>query len=701
MPHSTVLTDHAALDQAPCGVLVYRDSKVLYANPEAARLLGYPASAALAGMRILDLVDARDAARVQLQERRVPGSPLPFAPEQQRLLRADRTTLTAEVICRGVFFDGERAMQVAFTDVSERNAAEARLQESEAFNRALVQGINSGVVVQDLTGRILATNPAAERILHLSGVEVVGREMNILCDGFDEEGNALTSATCSVAQVIRIGKSVADQVISLPRTGTGTWLLFATTPLFREGETTPYAVLSSFDDITPLRRTQATLYHNANHDELTGLPNRYSMQRHLRHVVEGAARENQPFAVLLLDLDGFKNVNDSYGHAVGDQLIQSVATRLTAALRETDWVARLGGDEFIVILEYSRPEDARAAAQRVLDVLALPFTVNATEFYTTASMGIAMFPDAGQTVDELLKSADTAMYSAKSQGRHVVQFYVPEMLEEAKERIWLENNLRCGLDEGQFYLCYQPKANTGSGKLSGVEALVRWNHPERGLVPPSGFIPFAEESGLIVPLGRWVLNEACRQVRAWLDCGIRIPVAVNLAARQLRDPGLLGDIQAAILSHNIPPELLEMELTETALILDEEQANSTLDTIRSLGVKLYIDDFGTGYSSLSQIANFSMDALKIDLSFTAKVTSDKKVLALVRAIVLLARSLGMTVVAEGVETEQQLACLKKLGCDQVQGYLLSKPLSADALGEAFLLATEGGADLRGAPVAHA
>ena len=574
-----------------------------------------------------------------------------------------------------------------------REDLQALLADSGTLNRALMQSLRTGLVLQDATGRILATNPAADRLLGLPGPAAYGRIVDLFASSVDEAGSPLAGQRSPFAEALSSGRAFEGRLVQLARDNAPAWLWCTATPLVRAGETHPYAVLSSFEDNTQLRDAQARLYHTAHHDELTGLPNRRYLQRHLARALESAAHFDQQLSLLLIDLDGFKNVNDSYGHAIGDALIAQMASRLTSMLRDTDWVARPGGDEFVVLLGNASADEARAAANRILQVLSQPVAVGATEFYTTASVGVAVYPQAGVTAEELLKSADTAMYSAKSLGRNLVQIYVPEMLEEARERVWLENNLRRGLDENQFFLCYQPKSDAGSGKLSGVEALVRWRHPERGIVPPAEFIPYAEESGLIVQLGRWVLNEACRQVRAWLDEGIRIPVAVNLAARQLRDPYILQDIQQSIFAHGIPPELLEIELTETALVQDESQAHVMLDAIRAEGVKLYIDDFGTGYSSLSQIANLSMDALKIDLSFTAKLTSDKKVLTLVRAIVLLARSLGMTVVAEGVETPQQLACLQELGCDQVQGYLLSRPLSADALGAAFPLEMEGGADL--------
>lgn len=667
------------VEQAPYGVLVHRDGVVLYANQEAARLLRYGSPCQLINKTYFSLLEPSFRPEAKELVQRIITNPEPFAPRERNYMCQDGTTLVAEIVGSVVTYQGEPALQVAFSDVSERKAAERRLKESDALNQTLVSGINSGVVLQDLEGRVLAINPSAERILAVSRAQVLGQVFDILRMGFDVSGKPLDGDKSPVATVIRTGEPVAAQIVALATQSMPTWLWFSAQPLIREGEEKPYAVLSSFEDVTQLRDVQAQLYHSANHDSLTGLPNRTLMNRQLEQALESAERLGESLAVMFLDLDGFKNVNDSFGHATGDELIRQVAMRLSALLRDTDWVARLGGDEFVIFLGDTNESQSRIVAERILSAFDHPFAVGSAEFYTGASVGIAMYPKVAQTVDELLKCADTAMYSAKAAGRQTYRFFEPVMLTKAQERLWLENNLRRGLDEEQFFLMYQPKVNALSGELLGVEALVRWRHPTKGLISPAGFIPFAEESGLIVPLGRWVINEACRQVKAWQDKGLNVPVAVNLASRQLRDPCILQDINDALETYGIPAHLLEIELTESTLVSDALQATGVLDDIRAMGVRLYIDDFGTGYSSLSQIANFSMDALKIDLTFTSKVTSDPKVYALVKIILTLARTLGMQVVAEGVETEEQLRCLQELGCDQIQGYLFSKPVLPDEL----------------------
>jgi diguanylate cyclase (GGDEF)-like protein/PAS domain S-box-containing protein len=694
-PHTSAGFDpHSLLEQAPYGVLIHRGCKLLFANTAMARLLGYATAAELYEFSYAEFLPPEfHKVATQIGEG-VKVKEIPLNPQECRFTRKDGSVFSAEVLARRVDLDDETAFQIAVIDISERKAREYRMKESDALSRMLVASTHGGVVLQDLDYRILAINPAAERILGLSGQDALGQPMDILANGFNEAGEALLGEQSPVNFTILTGTPAPSRVVLIEGQDGSKWLWFSTQPLIREGELEPYAILSSFEDITQLREAQSNLRHSANHDELTGLPNRHCMQKQLAQSLSQARRRAQPLAVVFLDLDRFKNVNDSYGHAIGDKLIREVATRLTLMLRETDWVSRPGGDEFVILLPDTNEEQARNVLAPLLQALSLPFRIGTTEFYTSASLGIALYaPGDETTADELLKAADTAMYSAKGDGQTSYRFFEPSMFEAVHERAWLENNLRRGLEEGQFVVYYQPKADTQTGRLNGVEALVRWNHPDRGLVSPSTFIPFAEESGLIVPLGRWVLQEACRQAKEWHSRGFDIPVAVNLAARQLKERTLLSDIHDALEATGLPPHLLELELTESALVTNHAQALETLEDLRAMGIKLYIDDFGTGYSSLSQIANFPLDALKIDLSFTSKITTENKINTLVRAILLLAKSLNMTVVAEGVETSAQLHCLQALGCDQIQGFLISKPLLPAVLEEYFDLGTKGGAPM--------
>jgi cyclic di-GMP phosphodiesterase Gmr len=455
--------------------------------------------------------------------------------------------------------------------------------------------------------------------------------------------------------------------------------------LMRDGESTPYAVLSSFEDITELRNVQNQFSTLANRDALTGLPNRFKMMDLGTTAVSTAQRQGRALGLLFIDLDHFKDINDTYGHFAGDAFLRAVTQRLKGALRDTDTIARLGGDEFIVLLEACNSRaNAEEVANRLLHELQQPFVVEDTPVYAGASIGIALYPEAGGSFDELLKAADTAMYSAKSSGRMTYRFFEEQMREAAAKRLWMDNNMREALQGGQFVLYYQPKARIDTGEITGAEALIRWMHPARGLIPPGDFIAFAEESGFIVPLGAWVLQEACRQIRAWLDVGLHIPVAVNLSARQLKNDGLIDVIRDAIAQAGIEPTLLEVELTESALIEDEEKALRVLQSIRALGLRVYLDDFGTGHSSLSRLAKFPIDVLKVDRSFVSRLDSDVKSLALTKSIVLIGKTLGMKLMAEGVETPAQLARLTDMGCDFIQGYLISKPAPAAQFAEVFV-----------------
>jgi diguanylate cyclase (GGDEF)-like protein len=424
------------------------------------------------------------------------------------------------------------------------------------------------------------------------------------------------------------------------------------------------------------KRYQVQLEHQANYDTLTGLPNRNLLNDRLRQSVYGQ-RERRNAAVVFMDLDHFKFVNDSLGHSVGDKLLQSMAERLRSVLREGDTVGRVGGDEFVIILnDQSSEEVIFRAMQRIASRVAEPITIEGKELYVTCSAGISMYPQDGEDVDTLLKNADAAMYRAKEHGRNNFQFYTSEMNERVNERLALENALRRALERREFLLHFQSKVDLKTGSIIGSEALVRWMHPEWGLVRPARFIALAEETGLVVPLGEWVLREACRQNRAWRDEGLDPgPVSVNLSARQFRQEGLVHSVARILEETGVEPSQLEMELTESTVMHNVESAINTLQSLKSLGITLSVDDFGTGYSSLSYLKNLPIDTLKIDRSFVREIGSGAEsgegVLA--QAIISLGHSLHLKVIAEGVETDAQLRFLRRHGCDQVQGFLYGEP----------------------------
>ena len=460
-------------------------------------------------------------------------------------------------------------------------------------------------------------------------------------------------------------------------------------------------VFGVFQDITERKTAEDKIRRLANFDSLTGLANRPHFLEHLDHLVARARRESYHLATLFIDLDRFKRVNDTMGHAAGDALLREVALRLDHCVRQSDSVgrdsgfsdaldgrsadavaehavARLGGDEFIVALvAFKRPLDAAMVARRILIELARPFEIEGTRIVVTASVGIALYPTDGATADTLIKNADVAMYRAKEIGKNTFQFFAEEMNRSASAKMTLESELRIALESDQFVLHYQPKVAADSGIIVGVEALIRWNHPQRGLIAPDRFIPLAEEAGLISAIGDWVLDHGCRQLRLWRDAGLPpISLAINLAGASFRESDLVARVEHALQIHDLAPGLLQLEATESMMMSDVEHAMVTLNNLRRIGVKLSIDDFGTGYSSLSYLRRFPIDQLKVDRSFVVEMTESADAAAIVAAIVSLGRNLALEVVAEGVETCEQADRLRELGCHVLQGYYFSRPVPA-------------------------
>jgi diguanylate cyclase (GGDEF)-like protein len=450
-------------------------------------------------------------------------------------------------------------------------------------------------------------------------------------------------------------------------------------------------VLAIVRDITERKSAEAEIYNLAYYDELTELPNRELFSQSLERTISIAQRDDKKFAVLFVDLDRFKRINDTLGHSIGDELLKDVAGRLANCIRSTDSVAhldpvasgaiklaRLGGDEFVIKLYDVDAENGVAAvASRIIKELTPPFTCAGHQFVVTPSIGIALYPQDGKTGEELLMNADSAMYRAKNVGRNNFKFYSETMRTKSLHRLDLENLLRTAIDEDQFELYFQPKIDANSCRLVGAEALMRWNHPDRGAIGPSDFIPIAEETGLILPIGQWVLREACKQVKVWSKSAVgSVPVSVNISSHQFRDSGLIKDVFEAMTDAGIDASLLELEITESVLLQDVDKTLVELKALKDAGISLSIDDFGTGYSSLSYLKRFPIDTIKIDRSFVKDLHKDADDAAICAAILAMSTQLGLNVVAEGVETMEQLEFLRSHGCHHIQGYICSRPLSA-------------------------
>jgi diguanylate cyclase (GGDEF)-like protein/PAS domain S-box-containing protein len=584
-----------------------------------------------------------------------------------------RTTVTSKL----PFTDGEgRVIGVlgSYTDITERKRADLALRLQ---SRALDASVNAILITAPSpSGNLIEyVNPAFMRITGYDPAEVIGHDCRVLQrDDREQEGVA------SIRKALAANREVSAVVRNYRKDGALFWnqLFIAPVPN-AEGVITHH--IGVINDVTDLMRYQEQLEYQANYDSLTRLPNRNLLRDRLQHALIVAQRQHKGVAVVFMDLDGFKNVNDSLGHSVGDRLLGVVAERLARCTRTSDTVARHGGDEFVIVMTDTVDEQSLIAwMERVRASISEPVWLDGTELYVGCSMGASLFPQDGDDAETLMKKADLAMYRAKDMGRNTFQFYQPEMNASAGARLNLERRLRRALRDNEFLLHYQPQVDIDSGQIVGTEALVRWRDPEVGLVPPSSFIPVAEESGLIGPLSEWVLREACRQNKAWQDLGLPpARVSVNLSARVFQQRDIAKLVMQVLDETGLEPQYLELELTESAIMRNAEEAVSMLNELHALGIGLAIDDFGTGYSSLSYLKRFPVDRLKIDRSFVSDIGISGDDETITSAIIALAHSLKLQVIAEGVETSAQLDFLKERACDEMQGFYFAKPLSTDAI----------------------
>jgi diguanylate cyclase (GGDEF)-like protein/PAS domain S-box-containing protein len=553
---------------------------------------------------------------------------------------------------------------------------DAALTESERAEITL-NSIGDAVISTDLPGNVTYLNAVAERMTGWPRAEAVGRPLGRVFRIVDGATRETSPNPMDLAVRMNTTVGLTSNCVLIRRDGFETAIEDSAAPIRdRQGRITGAVIV--FHDVSTARATSLQMSHLAAHDSLTDLPNRMLLKDRLNQAIESARRHRHQLGVVFLDLDRFKPVNDAHGHGIGDQLLQSIARRLVASVRRSDTVSRYGGDEFVVLLsQLEQADDAAASSRKILKALATPFEVAGRDLHLTVSIGVSVYPDDGQDAETLIQNADTAMFCAKARGGNLYQFFRPEMNARAVTRQWMESDLRNALRRHEFGLCYEPKINLETGAITGVEALLRWMHPDRGLTLPAQFWSIAESATLVVPIGRWALREACRQARAWLDAGRPMRVALNLSTIEFRDRELLAYVSTALAESRLAPRYLELELTENVLMHHTESATRTLKALRNVGVQIAVDDFGTGYSSLSYLRDCPVDSLKIDRSFVREIAADPGAVSIVGAAIGIAKSLRCRVVAVGVETAQQLAALRALGCDEGQGDYLGRALMAE------------------------
>ena len=676
--------EHARLfkglfDAAPDAlVVVNAQGQITFANRQTATMFGY-AHAELIGQAVECLVPQR-LRGAHLQQR------LRFqaAPHQRPMgaglalfgQRKDGSEFPLDILLSPI--DTAQGTQVlaAMRDLSERKAVLAALYEARERSRVTLESIGDAVFSTETDGNLLYVNPVAERMNGWRCAEALGKPLaQVLKIVEHEQREPIRLLPTELAP--GDSGSLTGHAILIRRDGSELPVEYTAAPI-RDAAGKAAGTVIVLRDITRSRELTRQMAYLAQHDFLTKLPNRLLLNDRLTQAIGFARRCGTQVAVLFLDLDHFKHINDSLGHGIGDRLLQSVAQRLLACVRSSDTVSRTGGDEFVILLaEIEHAEAAAASAEKLIAALAEPQQIAGHDLQVSTSIGISLYPQDGPDAETLIKNADLAMYHAKDSGRNNVQFFTPDMNLRSVERQTVESGLRQALERGEFELHYQPKVNLANNRTIGAEALIRWNHPQRGLIGPTQFIAIAEDSGLIVPIGRWVMQQACRQMHAWREQGVQLlPVSVNISALEFRNKNFLDDVRAILADTQVEPSYLELELTESVLMQHAEAAVCVLDELKHIGVRLTIDDFGTGYSSLSYLSHFPIDVLKIDQSFVQQITTHAYNATIVSAVIGMCEGLRCDVIAEGVETAEQAAFLLARGCPVVQGYYCGRPMSA-------------------------
>jgi diguanylate cyclase (GGDEF)-like protein/PAS domain S-box-containing protein len=677
----------AIVEHSNDGIVILQDGLLKYVNGKMMEITQY-AMGEMIGKPFVDIISPKyKTLAIDMYKRRMAGEEVPNRYEIEIISRIGKP-IPVEINASCIEYEGKLADMAIVRDITERKHAEKALRESEEKYSSLFHHSNDAIFLHDLNGTILDVNQKVLDQFQYTKSEILSLKVADL-----HPDEALPISMRAFKKVTENG--FFNFEIDFKRKNGEIFPAEVSSSLFKIG--VEEVIQGIVRDITDRKRAVEQISFMAYHDHLTNLPNRHLLKDRLQQAIGLAKQYDRMVAILFLDLDNFKRINDTLGHDQGDKLLQNVADRLQGYIRDSDsiarldveqgdtTIARLGGDEFTVLLtEIKHIKHAAKVAQRILDLFNEPFAIESHEVSITTSIGISIYPDDGETVDTLLKHADTAMYHAKDQGRNNYQFYRESMNITTIERLDLENKLRKALDNTEFVLHYQPQLDTKTKKIIGVEALVRWMHPDKGMMLPMTFIPVAEETGLIIPIGEWILRTACKQNKAWQQAGLPpIRVTVNISSVQFSHRSFVKMVDKVLKESGLDPQYLELELTETILVQTTDTAVTTMKALKSLGIRLSIDDFGTGYCSLNYLKSFPIDTLKIDQSFVSDLGINQEDKAIIHAIIALGHTLNLFVIAEGVETAQQLEYLSEKESDAVQGFLFSKALSNDAFKEFF------------------
>jgi len=661
------------------------DFRLTYVNANGEKQLGKPRNE-LIEKTLTEVLPASDLARVLEQYRQVVLTAVPSTEEveMKQSPGGSRWIVTQAVKLR----DG---IALTSRDVTKERGRLREIARLHEFTQSMIENAPFSIIATDPAGTVTAMNPAAETLTHYRKHELIGQHSVVMLHDPAEMSARAVQLSRDLQEPVQAG---FGSLIARPRhgqtdehewsyirkDGSRIWVNLAMTALKSKGDKIAGYLGIAFD-ITERKKLTEYVNHLAHHDPLTGLPNRVLLDDRMRQSIQRAKRNHHKVAVLMVDIDYFKRINDSLGHTAGDSLLDIVAKKLCSAVRQTDTVARMGGDEFVIIMPEFRDErDAERCAENIIQKVSTPTMLGNREVNVTVSVGLCIFPDCAPDADTLLKNADAALYEAKESGRNAFHIFNEGMVVATADKIEFEHDLRHAMVNGELSLEYQPQVSCLTGEVIGVEALLRWNHPKRGSVPPSHFIPLAEATGMILPIGEWTIRMACHEGKELQQqLGRELMIAVNLSPRQFRQKNLVSQVSAALKDSGLPPHCLEFEITEQTLMSTSTTTTETLMQLRSLGVKIAIDDFGTGFSSFSYLLQYEVDRLKIDRSFVRRSTEDQNAAAIVRAIISMAHGLNLKVVAEGVETNGQLDFLLNRSCDEAQGFYFAGAVPADQL----------------------